>query len=106
MSVINQLEQHQVKRGSVEQRLQELILGIAHSVENKQGLTSELIQRINRVFEENQSVRLKVALFQKISTFCSSKCRSRYNYLMKEKNKRGYNIMEVRRHNNDYFKIG
>ncbi|MCP3806285.1 hypothetical protein ACYCSE_23270 [Paenibacillus sp. SEL1] len=36
-------------------------MDIAQAVLNKQGLNSELIQRINCVFAENQFVRLKVS---------------------------------------------
>ncbi|MFK4473025.1 hypothetical protein ABH897_002756 [Paenibacillus sp. RC73] len=60
LSVINQLYQHQVKIGSLEQQLQELILDTAQAVQNKLVLNTKLIQRINRVFKEYQSMRLKV----------------------------------------------
>ena len=151
LTVINEFKHHQVKTGSLEQKLQELILDIAQAVENKLGLNSAIIQRINGVFKEYQAVQLKVGLssemglssvdeqqqillytefidepdqlrrvymealislleameknkldlqrcFQcdhwfipyqraQITKFCSSKCRNRFNYLIKKRDK-------------------
>ncbi|KKO55333.1 hypothetical protein [Paenibacillus sp. DMB20] len=160
LTVINEFKHHQVKTGSLEQKLQELILDIAQAVENKLGLNSAIIQRINGVFKEYQAVQLKVGLaserglssvdeqqqillytefidepdqlrrvymealislleameknrldlqrcFQcdhwfipyqraQITKFCSSKCRNRYNYLIKKRDMQDSRIMAAR----------
>jgi len=62
MSIINQFEHHQVKPGSFEQKLQELIVDIAQAVQNKRDLDDMMIHRINSVFEAYQSIQLRVGL--------------------------------------------
>lgn len=65
LTVINQFQHHQVKFGSLEQKLQELILDIAQAVQNKLGLNTEIIERINYMFKQYQAIRLKVGLGSK-----------------------------------------
>ncbi|UNK16031.1 hypothetical protein MNQ98_15930 [Paenibacillus sp. N3/727] len=68
ITVINQFEHHQVKFGSLEQKLQELILDIAQAVQNKLGLNTGIIQRINCVFKEYQAIQLKVGIVSKMDS--------------------------------------
>lgn len=150
LTVINQFEQHLDMNGSLEHKLQELILDIVHAVQNKQGLNTMMIQRINHMFSEYQAVRLKVGLVSEVedrqqillhtefidephqlrrmymealislleamekhqlelqrciecnnwfipyqraqvTKFCSSKCRNRYNYVIRKREMHDYN---------------
>ncbi len=60
LDVINQLDQHHVGRGSLEQELQELLLDLVESVRVKKEISALILQRINGLFERYPAVRLKV----------------------------------------------
>lgn len=62
LTVINQLNTHHVKKGSLEQELQGLLLELADSVRLKRGLNAAMLERMNGLFERYQAVRLKVSL--------------------------------------------
>lgn len=66
LTIINQFDEHGVKPGSLEYTLQQLILDIAETVRSKSSLHSDLICRINRVFQEYQAVQLKVGLASQV----------------------------------------
>ncbi|WP_195575132.1 hypothetical protein [Paenibacillus sp. 1001270B_150601_E10] len=65
LTMINQFEHHDVKSGSLEQKLQQLILDIAYAVQQKLGLSTDIIQRVNQVFHEYQAVQLRIGIAHK-----------------------------------------
>ncbi|MFW5435760.1 hypothetical protein [Paenibacillus apiarius] len=64
LSVLNQMPEHdkQIGTGSLEQELQSLLLLLAQSVQAKQALTADTVQRINDAFQHYHAVRLKLSL--------------------------------------------
>jgi len=74
LTVINSLHEHQVKPGSLEHEQQNLILDLAQSVRLKQEITAGMLQRLNRLFERYQAVRLNVSLVSR-TDLCSDEQR-------------------------------
>ncbi|MCM3337685.1 hypothetical protein M3650_03270 [Paenibacillus sp. MER TA 81-3] len=64
LSVLNQMKEHdnQMETGSLEQELQSLLLLLAKSVQAKQALTADSVQRINTAFQHYHAIRLKLSI--------------------------------------------
>ncbi len=82
LTVINQLKEHQVEQGSLEQELQELLLDLAQSVRAKQDINSEMVHNINIVFQQYQAVRLKLGIVPRTDNLSAQESS---NELKKEK---------------------
>lgn len=66
LTVINEANQHEVKRGSLEQEMREVLLELAESVRSNEAISDNLLHRVNHIFDQYQAVRLKVSLVSKI----------------------------------------
>ncbi|GKU80102.1 hypothetical protein [Paenibacillus sp. L3-i20] len=62
LTVINDLKNHHVEKGSMEHDMQELLLDLAETVKNKNPINQSLLLAINMLFERYQAVRLKVSI--------------------------------------------
>lgn len=72
LTVINEISQHHVQKGSIEYELQALLLLVAESVRDKKGLNEATIAKINELFEQYQAVRLKVSIVPKLANLFGS----------------------------------
>lgn len=62
LQVINELNQHSVESGSLEERLRDMLLELAESVRDGKRLGMDTLHRLNKLFEQYQAIRLKVSL--------------------------------------------
>lgn len=72
LTVINEISQHYVQKGSIEYELQALLLLVAESVRDKKGLNDAMIEKINELFQQYQAVRLKVSIVPKLANLFGS----------------------------------
>ncbi len=61
LQVINELNQHSVESGSLEERLRDMLLELAESVRYGKRIGTDTLHRLNKLFEQYQALRLKVS---------------------------------------------
>lgn len=60
LTVINQIKEHTVEAGSLEEELQQLLLDLARLVQANQSFSEAVLERINSSFERYPAVHLKI----------------------------------------------
>jgi hypothetical protein len=73
LQVINELEQHRVEPGSLEEQLRDMLVELAESIRGKTPIDADALHRLNGLFEQYPAVRLKVSFVpQPVSLFADS----------------------------------
>lgn len=62
LTILNGIPTHVLNIGSLEHRMQQMLLELAGVVRTEQVITPELLERLNALFGEYQTVRLRVCI--------------------------------------------